>query len=548
MNIKLLRLLCLIVTTVTSILFISGCTILGEEVTQAQQQKNVASSQKGTAPLYNISWTMHQNTAVPEDAEMITYIEDVFDVNLNVWNLENKRYEELLNLDLAQGKIPDLFRIRQPHDLLKYQMQGVLAEIPQHVLEEHAPNIVQRIRDYDPRYLEYGKINGSLYGIPVINQTNIYRIPVVYRKDWLDRLALEVPKTLDEFETVMYAFAQGDPDGNGKQDTYGLSKEGMNVVFGAFGQSVFTEQLYFHEKNNELVIGAIEPEMKKALAYLQKWYKDGIIDPEFITGENKGGYKHLSHAFINGRIGMTSMGNYYHWTREGDYNILGGNGEETPTAASFNVYELLQKNAEAEVVFGNPVVGPDGLSGSKAYNLLMSFISIGADAVKEPGKLEKVLEILDYVSANPDPMKQMTMEYGIQGKHWDWSAESSQEFHILAPYNDMDNYTNLIGASIGMAVPGSPQGRREQWAASLGLQDNGIYNLLEVATPALIQYTSDLINMRDRAYISIITGDQPVAYFDTFVKEFMEAGGKQVLLEANEWYKEHTETRPNALN
>ncbi|MCM3781563.1 extracellular solute-binding protein [Neobacillus mesonae] len=539
MNLNLSRFLFLFVTTLTFVVFISGCAVLEEEGTQAQQQEYSSSSHKDkdTAPLYTISWTMHQNAAVPEDAEMITYIEDLFDVNLEVWNLENKRYEELLDLELAQGKIPDLFRIRQPQDLLKYQMQGVLAQIPQSVLEEHAPNVVQRIRDYDSTYLEHGKINDTLYGIPVINQTNIYRIPVVYRKDWLERLGLDVPKTLDEFENVMYAFAKGDPDGNGKQDTYGISKEGLNVVFGAFGQSVFTEQLYFNVKNNELVIGAIEPEMKKALAYLQKWYQDGIIDPEFITGENKGGYKHLSYAFINGRIGMTSMGNYYHWTQEGDYSALNENGEEIPVGASFNVYELMQKNAAADVVFGPPVIGSDGHSGSKAYNLLMSFIAIGADAVNEPGKMEKILEILDYVSANPDPIEQIKMEQGLPGKHWDWSVEASREYHILPPYNSMDNYTNIIGSNIGMTVPGVSLDRREQWAASVGLKENGIYNRLEVATPSLIQYMSELISLRDRTYISIITGDKPVEYFDTFVKEFMEAGGQQVLLEANEWYK-----------
>ncbi|SDD73900.1 putative aldouronate transport system substrate-binding protein [Paenibacillus sp. CF095] len=542
MNINLSRQICLYSAMLLLLAFTSGCTFLNREGSQVQQQDHLASPEKDTASQYTISWTMHQNIPVPEDAEMIAYIEDRFDVDLEVWNLENKRYEELLDLELAQGKIPDLFRIRQPHDLLKYQMQGVLAEIPPDVLEQYAPNIVQRIRDYDSRYLEYGKINGSLYGIPAINQTNIYRTPVVYREDWLKKLGLDVPKTLDEFETVMYAFAKDDPDGNGKQDTYGLSREGLNVVFGSFGQSVFTEQLYFNEKNNQLVIGALEPEMKKALTYMQKWYRDGIIDPEFITGENKGGYKHLSHAFINGKIGMTSMGNYYHWNQEGDYSVLNENGEETPVEPSFNVNELLQKNATAKVVFGSPVIGPDGRSGSKGNNLLMNFIAIGAEAAKEPGKLEKILEILDYVSANPDPVEQIKMEYGLPGKHWNWSADASSSFYLLYPYNRMENYTNMIGSSIGMTVPGVPSDKREQWAASSGLTENGIYNRLEVATPALIEYSSELIRMRDRAYISIITGDQPVGYFDTYVEEFKDAGGQQVLLEANHWYKEHKET------
>ena len=81
--------------------------------------------------------------------------------------------------------------------------------------------------------------------------------------------------------------------------------------------------------------------MKEALTYLRKWYKDGVIDPEFVTGENKGGYKHLSHAFINGKIGMTSMGNYYHWVQDGDYEDWhvehDGKVVKSPVQAAFNV-------------------------------------------------------------------------------------------------------------------------------------------------------------------------------------------------------------------
>ena len=277
---------------------------------------------------------MHLNLPVPDHAEMVRLLENKFNVNLDVWNLENNKYEALLDMMLAQGEIPDLFRIRQTQDLLKYQQQGLLAEIPEEMLNQYAPNIMKAIRENAPAYQDYGKIDGKYYGIPVVNPTNIYRIPVVYREDWLDKLGLTVPETLADFEKVIYAFANEDPDGNGKKDTYGLSREGMNVVFGAFGQIVFADQLYFGVKNEMLIIGALEPEMQEALHYLRKWYADGIIDPEFITGENKGGYKHLSHAFINGKIGMTSMGNYYHWIQDGDYLALedegGANGTEIP--------------------------------------------------------------------------------------------------------------------------------------------------------------------------------------------------------------------------
>ncbi|MCZ8518946.1 MULTISPECIES: extracellular solute-binding protein [Paenibacillus] len=483
---------------------------------------------------YTISWTMHLNEAVPGDAEMIRYLEDKFHVDLDIWNLENNNYEALLNLRLAQGEIPDLFRIRQPQDLLKYRNQHVLAEIPEGMLAAQAPNLTRLIQANAPGYMEYGQIEGSQYGIPVVNPMNRYRVPVVYREDWLHTLGLQPPATLEEFEKVIYAFTRNDPDRNGKNDTYGLSSEGMNVIFGAFGQMVFTEQLYFAEKDHRLVIGALEPEMKEALRYLQKWYKDGVIDPEFVTGENKGGYKHLSHAFIQGRIGMTSMGNYYHWIQAGDYQVFNELGEEVPVEASFNALELSRKNSEARIVFGPPVTGPGGKSGSKAYDMLMSYTAIGAHAAKEPGKLAKILEILDYVSANPDLEEHMKMKYGVQGKHWAWAGNAKEDVVILPPFDKQVNYTNRIGANIGMAVPGTPADRRDKWAATLGLDEHGVYNALKVAFPSLIQNSPELIKLRNKAYISIITGDMPLDYFDVFVEEFMKAGGGQVVKEAND--------------
>jgi len=531
MNRTLLRRLAVYITIVSALALLVGCA------RNADGSKEQAAAQEDS-PKLNISWTMHQNLPVPEDAEMIRYVEQKYDVDLDIWNLENNRYEPLLDLKLAQEGAPDLLRIRQPQDLLKYQQQGLLAEIPEETLERYAPNLMAAIRKYAPDYADQGRIDGSIYGIPVVNPTNAYRIPVVYRQDWLDKLGLDVPDTLEEFEQVIYAFANEDPDGNGVKDTYGLSLEGMNVVFGAFGQVAFADQLYFSDKDGQLVIGALEPEMKEALGYLRKWYADGVIDPEFITGENKGGYKHLSHSFINGRIGMTSMGNYYHWIDDGDYRAwtvdARGASVETPVKATYNVKELQAKNPDAQVSFGRPFSGPDGKRGSKAYDMLMSFTAIGANATKEPGKLEKILQILDDVSANPDEAERATLKNGIIGKHWNWAGPTREDVVTLPPYDKYANYLNTIGANIGMTVPYPPTERREQWAATLHLDQDGIYNALEVSTPSLVRNSEELIALRNRAYISFITGERPLGEFDDFVQEFLDAGGAEVLAEANE--------------
>ncbi|KFM94447.1 hypothetical protein [Paenibacillus macerans] len=110
---------------------------------------------------------------------------------------------------------------------------------------------------------------------------------------------------------------------------------------------------------------------------------------------------------------------------------------------------------------------------------------------------------------------------------------------MLPPYDRMFSYQNTIGANLGMTIPVMPTTRREQWAKALGLDRDGVYNALEVATPSLIKDGPELIKLRNKAYISFITGDRPLEEFDDFVQEFMAAGGTEVLREANAWYHQH---------
>ena len=51
------------------------------------------------------------------------------------------------------------------------------------------------------------------------------RSVVHYRKDWFDAVGLKAPKSLDDWYNVVKAMTLGDPDKNGKNDTYGMMVE-----------------------------------------------------------------------------------------------------------------------------------------------------------------------------------------------------------------------------------------------------------------------------------------------------------------------------------
>ncbi|WP_194926765.1 ABC transporter substrate-binding protein [Catenulispora pinisilvae] len=65
-------------------------------------------------------------------------------------------------------------------------------------------------------------LKGQVYAVPFSAQANVLLI----RKDWLDKLRLQPPKTWADMAKVAQAFTTQDPDGNGKNDTYGLAVPG----------------------------------------------------------------------------------------------------------------------------------------------------------------------------------------------------------------------------------------------------------------------------------------------------------------------------------
>src|SRR5690625_1705847 len=68
------------------------------------------------------------------------------------------------------------------------------------------------------------KYDEEIYG--VFNKFEGGTMPVV-RQDWMDKLGLEDPETLDDFYEIFKAFKEQDPNESGKDDTYGLTTAGL---------------------------------------------------------------------------------------------------------------------------------------------------------------------------------------------------------------------------------------------------------------------------------------------------------------------------------
>jgi putative aldouronate transport system substrate-binding protein len=479
----------------------------------------------------------YQMAPTAPDGEFLKAMSDKFGVDFEVYNIDHDKYHELLNVKLAAGDIPDFLYLKQADTLSTYVKQGVLAKLTPELIQKNAPDLLKALNAYAPGYLEMGKVNGIQYGIPAVNPTNILHIPLVYRADWMKKVGVaKAPETLADFEKLMYKFANEDPDGNGKKDTYGLSMDGLTAVFGAFGLVPFDKETdYWMLSGGKVINDTVAPEAKQALALLAKWYKDGVIDPEFVTGENQGGYWAISHSFIKGRIGFTAHANYYHWAMPGVYQDIDASGKRTPNQPGAVAKELLAANPKAQLAYGPPLKGPTGKQGIKQWNRLMNFFCVGKLAEKDPAKVAKILQILN-ASADPDFAARTSLKFGPEGKYWNLLDKDTESMNFIPPYDKDESYWSRLGGVLSMDVPFPPKAPGPQWAFSLGYGKLGLESLIQVGLPKAMKYKDELFKIRDQYYIGIITGATPASAFDEFVQKYMAAGGAEAQAEANEYH------------
>jgi putative aldouronate transport system substrate-binding protein len=481
-------------------------------------RRSPASSSGGGDGRISFTTTSYQLAPLAANPKIINFLNEKFNADIQVWNIDQSNYTELLNLKLAANEIPDFFRAG-PGDVRKYYEQGILAPIPEDLFKQSIPRFHEAFSKAYPAYLNLNRIDGKIWAVNA-SFGNPYRQPVIIRGDWLDAVGKPVPETLAEMEEVLTLFANNDPDRNGIKDTYGISNTAFNLVYGAYG---YQRNRWF-VKDGALVQGSIQPEMKDALTVLNRWYKAGLIDPEFITGENKGGYWAISHAFIEGRIGITLHGAFYHWEPMFDHQNITEMQKINPAGAD-------------SIVWGVPVAGPGGKKGLNFSSAIEQVVNcFGVQIENQPEKMAKILEIQNWITAEPDNWG--TIYYGFKGEDWDFNERDQavrKEGHDVAYINSHGGHTVMLKfGGPYLSEPFDPI--QPRWLEEHGFYNDGYMDELLVQLPSAGTYLTELNKIEDEAYIAIITGERPLSYFDQFVAQWRSSGGDVLTREANAWY------------
>ncbi|UQZ87517.1 Lipoprotein LipO precursor [Paenibacillus konkukensis] len=312
-------------------------------------------------------------------------------------------YKNQLNVRLTAGNYPDLFLVDRQM-LSQYVKQNLVLD-----LDKYKDKLKPAL-DFIGDAAKNGMIDGKLYAISHTQQKPMQSYFI--RKDWLDLLGLKPPANLEELKAVAKAFTEKDPDGNGKQDTIGITGsklETFQPIFGAFNIAMPGS---FVVKDGKVTNSLFDPAMKDALSYIQGLIQDKVVDPELLGNT---GMQHQQKA-IMGQAGII----YIDWANLTKEQIM----EQIKTV-----------NPKAEWIPLTPPAGPGGQwNGTWDIGTSPYIFSIPKALEKNPDKLQKVFDLINYVA--DQQTGGLLVQYGVKGKHYNMEGDK------IVP-------TELMGKEVG---------------------------------------------------------------------------------------------------
>jgi putative aldouronate transport system substrate-binding protein len=303
-----------------------------------------------------------------------------------------------INTAAAANDLPDIFFVNRD---VWYKLvgEGLVAQV-----DDLLPLMPKRTETHysDPNRNRIVTIDGKMYGLPDPGQ-----IPttdgLVIRKDWLDTLGLGMPKTVDELIAVAKAFTENDPDGNGKNDTYGFGAYVENagvpetglgrrfdVLMGAFGVAGT-----FNVTQDAFGLNVRNADYMGALQAVRQIVDGGYIDPDWPT---------LKKDEFRAR-----------W-KQGKWGIMRENFAALSTKSNYADFD---KNfPEGEWVVLPPPTGPGGLSSEGLAIQSARIYAVSQKAIDE-GKGPAIARLLEWM-ANDEGY--YLLGFGVKGENYNLDA------------------------------------------------------------------------------------------------------------------------------
>ena len=497
------------------LLFLAGCKT---EQTATQEQERI-----------KVTWAGWATAPVEANSYLEQKLEEAFpDIDFEFLAFERETFESQLATRIAGGEVPDIMYRYERNGVQDYVKMGVLCEVPISLVKEHCPNLYAASKMYSDHLFLACNVDGKNYGLPFMNlETKLGTSVNGWRKDWLTNVGItEVPKTLPQMEEALRRFVYHDPDQNGKDDTIGITADGrsglqcFSAVFGAFGVAPYQ---WMYQEDGSVRFGFTTNGAKEALKVLARWYKEGLIDQEYMLT----GGKVKREKWASGKAGYVDGCT---WTR-----LLAPDGEY------YNA--LLKNNPSAEIALAPAPVGPDGRHGYPNIDGLSASWVFGSHLKSQPQKLCRILQMLDQIASDP---ALYGLFYGQEGLHWERDEKTGVPVY-LAPYEEPQSRGAIGSNFVTPTFFGLPDLQRQyrrydydavsELSRDSNIKDGEDYrNLVLVSIPseyASLQESTEAV--AEKWMLNFIIGANDVETdWNIFLQEWEVSGGTALTNIANE--------------
>lgn len=450
------------------------------------------------------------------------------------WEVDGNNLAQKIALSIANGEIPDMMVVDRKtfNQLLENELIWDMTDAYESCI---SPFLKAQYDTYGDVLFNEVRANGRMMGIPATNIGYCHNVLWI-RKDWLDKLGRDVPSTLDEVIDLARAFIEEDPDGNGIDDTIGLTANetlysgynnrfGLDTIFATFGAYPGSWVM----QDGQPVYGSVMPGMKEALAFIRDLYAEGILDKEFAIrkGEDR------DALLASGKMGM----HFGVWWPAGGVTAATENNHDadwiavsapvnaqgkltTPTndplaaivvvSKEFQHPEAIVKalNVEYDSLRGNGEAGAAHYADwtAKYAGIGWGIMPIGV-AIDYNDAVGRIMEDLENALAADDVNV-------MQSKGFEYSYSQIKK-QLANPREDSSAYMEYLARIVG---------------AGAAMDDN--VEFVESAyfgqTESMATKWAHLQKLEQETMIQIVMGEKSIDEFDAFVEQWYAMGGQEI--------------------
>lgn len=430
-------------------------------------------------------------------------------------------YGDELSIMMASGDLPDVMWTRGITDAAHPSAveDGAFLDLTD-LIKEHGPNLLEKI----PQYIWDHPLvsqDGRIYGIPKLAPAENIKV-MLYRKDWLDKLNMDPPMTLDEYLAFFEAVKTTDLNGNGQQDEIGFgARKGLSyseAFFGYYGVYPGRWQMV----DGQFIPDIINPKMKDAVAFYEKLYENGYMNEDFIMAKA---------ADVTQKLKAGQVAMYLHQT----LNLVNGMDPETFAEDGVEFRALpgpVNEDGKANLVPQARGFGPVWAVSSNTENAV------------------EIIKMFDWLYSD-DIDKQKFFSFGIEGTTYEekdgeivWDPNSEANKNGVRPfYQVMINMAKDVRLQ---PVNVERSDYKEALEEAMAYAEENVFEDPSLYMPTLeaMKGNPELGHVDGSLFMdmvaAVVMGKEELdPAFDAFVEAWKSQGGDEAIAEATEWYNSY---------